>query len=343
MVAPALIQLIGSLIIAIYLVQLIKGFSYMSLSELRRRAKAGQTKAKAVLKARSHGLRLWAILWTALCVTLILIVVSVDSLLSSFWLSLLLNIILLTCILFVLPWSKQPQPNLSWAAAASPWLGFILNHLRSVFNLFAPLKLSQRIRSDLPTHIHSKENLLEIIQGLQDTVQDQRAQADLALTISSLALSSEKIKTACKPLSEIKTLTLSQKLSPKLLNSLHSSKQAVFPVSRPGKKNDFIGVVLLGDATNNLSKGGVAVKEITRDGVYYIHQRSTLKELFQAFLVTEQQLFLVVNSKQKVKGVITLRDVLKRYLKEQPRSEFKNYDDLKQVSEQYKITDVNKN
>ena len=324
-------QLAGALIVAIYLVQLIKSFGYMNLTELRRRAKVGQAAADKVLKARQHGLRPWLILWILLSFMMALMITALDNLISNTWLSLLISAVLLAGLLFALPWAKWPRPNLSLAASASPILEWVLVKLDVVFRLFRPLKLSRQISSDSPLYVHSKENLLDIIQELKLASDSPAVRSDLELAEATLTFSSKKIKAFLTPISAMKTLSLDQTLSPKFINELHNSGFAIFPVRHPDKKR-FAGILYFKDV-KTLNTTNLPVKEVMRTDIYYVNQQSSLQEVVDAFLKTRQHLFLAVDSSQKIVGLITIADVLRQYLGTTYASDFEYYDDLRLVAD----------
>ena len=327
-----LIQLFSALILAVYLMQLIKSFSYMSLEELQRRTERGDRKAERVLIARLHGLKLWAVLWTLLIFMVVAIVVVMDNLLPV-WLAIFVDVGILVTLIFVLPWAKWPAPNLASAAFAGPVLGVILDKLGILFRLFRPFRFSQRISTDLPFYIHSKEHLLDIIKRLKSQTKNPDVLSDLNLAIGSLTFGSKKIKTLLTPLGAIKTLEVNQVLSPKLLAELHDSKQTIFPVQHPADQR-FIGTFYLQDIKLPV-KTDLMINEVMRPAVYYVNTDASLSQVITAFLKTQQTLFLVVNQSQKILGVITVSDVLERYFASGTLADFQYYDDLKLVAAQF--------
>ena len=60
-----------------------------------------------------------------------------------------------------------------------------------------------------------------------------------------------------------------------------------------------------------------------------------LNQVLDAFLKTQQQLFLVVNEAAEILGLIDFKDVLLNYLGERQSTDFKYYDDLDLVARQF--------
>ena len=326
-----LVQLVGALVLAIYFMQLIKSFGYMNLSELRRRAQANQVKAQRVLRARLYGLKLWLILWAMLCLMIVVIISALDVLIQNFWLSLFLDIIILTGLLFVLPWAKWPKPDLDLAASVSPVLIFILDKLKIFLKPFAPLKLGQRLNLDTPFYIHSKENMVDVIKSLKEKTKNPQILSDLNLTISSLVFSSKKIKNFTTPLKVSKIVNLDDHLSARFINKLHDLGFSFFPVKHPQSK-EICGVLYFRDI-KSLRGHKLLVKDVMRSELYYVSATSSLMMVLDAFLKTSQHLFLVVNQNEKVIGSITINDVLRQYLGKQIVLDFDRYDERKVVAQ----------
>ena len=114
-----IITLASALFLAVYLRHIIQSFSFMSLKELRRRAAAGNDQAARVLSARSHGLKLWLVLWSVLGL-MIFIIVKTLGYLMTFWLSAAIAVAVIVSLLFVMPWGQNvlnpdwtPPPRLA--------------------------------------------------------------------------------------------------------------------------------------------------------------------------------------------------------------------------------------
>ena len=325
-----LFLLISALALAVYFRQLIQSFHCMNLSELRRRADLGHHKAEKVLLARMHGLRLWFILWGGFGLMIFAIAVILSQLLSI-WAATVIGVVMLTSLLFI-PWVGWPRPKLDSAAAVSPYLVSFLDRIQIVAKVFHPLKLSEKIDTDLPPSIHSKEHMIEIMEDLKSKTKSRKVMADLDLAISTLTFSSKKIRTLMIPIDKTKKVKAAQNLTLKLVNNLHDSGFSVFPVQR--SEGDFCGILYLEDV-EKLSKANLIVHQVMRAEIYYVYDEAPLNKVLDAFLKTRQQLFLVVNQSRKILGLITLSDVLSCYLGNYQFDDFKYYDDLDLVVKRF--------
>ena len=325
-----IISLVSALFLAVYSRHLIQSFSFMSIGELRRRAKANNQRAEAILKARVHGLKLWLILWSVFSLTIFFAVRALVNLLPDWWLSAIIAGVVIVILLFVMPLMRRSEPKLSVAASIAPYLAGFLDRIQFITRIFRPLGLSLWIRPDQPVPIHSKEHLIEIIEEFRVRTKNPRAMADADLAISTLTFSGKQVKALMVPIDKIKTVKATQDLTPKLIEQLHSSGFSVFPVRR-GDEQDFCGILRFEDLEKlNRTR---AVHQIMKPGVKYINAEAPLNQIVDAFLKTKQHLFLAVDGSKQVVGLIDLADVLRQYLGEQQTSEFKHYDDLELVAQ----------
>lgn len=335
------LQLIFSLILAIYFMQLIKSFGYMNLAELKRRAEAGQVKAQRVLRSRLYGLKLWLLLWSFLCLMIILSISAIDGLVGSRWLALVLDVILLIGLLFALPWAKWPKPDLDLASTSSVALIWMLNKLSILLKPFTALKLGQKFHLDTPFYIHSKDNLLDIIKELKGKTKNPAIINDLNLAVSSLVFSNKKIRNYSLPLTASKMVGLGDRLTPHFIDKLYDLGFSTFPVRHP-KSKDICGVLYFRDI-KSLRQHTLLVKDVMRTDLCYVSGEAGLEMVLDAFLKTGQHLFLVIGKNSKIKGFITVSKVLQEYLGKQKPLDFMEYDNQAAVEQMMQENGESKN
>lgn len=334
-----LVIFIISFSVAIHLMQLIKSFSYMNLNELRRRATGGSRQARQVLRAREHGLRLWFVLWILLALAIVLIIQVLGNLIESTYIVVTASIVILIGLVFALPWAKWPAPNLVSAARVGGLLGKILDKMELFFKLFKPLGLSQRINADRPLHIHSKEDLIDVMKDLKNSINNPQAQSDLELAVATLTFHSKKIKNHMTPLADMRVVAADQNLSLSFLKDLHQTGFSIFPVQNQ-LTEDFIGILHYKDIEAS-DKSDSKVAQVMRPNVYYVNSQAGLNQVLDAFFVSQEYLFLVVDQNQDIAGLITIFDVLKQYLGYLKSSNSINYDDLQSVANSLNISEKN--
>ena len=330
-----LIFLVVVFALGVYFMQLIKSFGYMNTNELRRRAKTGDLQAAKVLVARSHGLRLWFILWMALIGMVVIMIFLLQEFINNVFISLFVSIVLTVGLLFALPWAKWPTPNIKLAAASSTVLNSILRFLDIAFIIFKPFKLNQKINTDVPVYIHSREDLLDIVEELKNKTTNEKTSTDLSLAVTALNFSTETIRTIMKDIHDVKTIDLDFILTPVAIDELYDAKQSYFPVQHP-KTKQFVGILYFQDI-KSLASDQLPVSQIMRSDPYYIYVDCLIKQVFYAFLKTQHHLFFVVNDQKEIVGLIDIYDVIKLYLgdDEDDDSQFQQYDDLDEVSQMF--------
>ena len=326
-----LIKLVSALGLALYLRQLISSFGFMGLSELRRRAEAGQQAAERVLAARIYGLKLYLVLWFLFALMIVFVVTALDDLLPSRWVSVAGTAFVLIFLISVLPWIKRWSPKLDLAAHASPCFSWFLNKIQIFARPFKIFKLSQRIQTDIVPDIHSKEHLLELMALLKDQTQNSRVLADLDLATLTLTFSSKKIKSLMTPLKKMKKVSARQDITPKLAEELSNSGFAIFPVLRSEEEaSGYCGILYIKDI-KKLTRTTRAIYQIMHPHVYYVYQDSPLNQVINAFIQTQEHLFFVVNQSRQIVGLISLTDVLEQYIGSRQLDSFHYYDDAQMV------------
>lgn len=320
--------LIFAIALSVYLVQVIKSFGYMSVAELKRRARGGDKQAAKVFRARVHGLQVWIVLWTLLSLTIALTVLSLDSLLP-FAIALPLDVLLLVAMHVILPWARWPKPSLALASHVGPALGWFIYKSSPVLG-FVDRLLGRWVEIESTTRIHSKEELLENLQKLPGEL-DRVGKDELRIAMHSLTFGEKIIGEVMTPRSVMTTVSVEDNLTPLLLSELHDSGFSRFPV-RVGTQDTFVGVLYLKDAAT--LKGTATVKSKMREEVYYVNEQTNLDQVLNAFLRTEHHLFIVVNEYEEVVGVISIEDVLEQIIGKSIVDEFDKYSDLRAVARQ---------
>ena len=326
------IQLISALGLAFYLRNLITSFDYLNVNELRRRAEAGSLEANRVLQAKIYGLKLWFILWFLFALMIVAIVTSLNALLWG-WLATLLSIVLLIALWFIFPRTHWLQSSLRLASMAAPILAGFLARIQFLFKIFKPLKISEKITLDLTPGIYSKSHLIEILEALKAKTKNTSIESDLELATASLTFNVKKIKTLMTPLKEMHTLRAKKALTPKLIDELHNSGFSIFPVTR-SEGDDFCGLLYLRDV-DKIGQSGFLVHEVMRPQIHYVYANSSLKHVLNAFLKTDQQVFMVVNQLRSIEGLISFKEVLKQLIGLRQIDDFQYYDDLELVVSEF--------
>lgn len=312
-----------------YLVLLIRSFEYLTIAELKRQARKGNQKAKAVYSIRGvYGTKVFIVLWALVGLLTSSMVVLIESVLWS-GLTIAITMVFTVLVHAVLPWSKYPEPSLSMAAFASPVL-------RVVMRLFSPLLTPAEAmigawmsRSELK-RINSKEELLDILEHVK-VDDDPFSKDELSIAFHAMTFGDKHITDVMTPRNVMKTVRGEDVLSPVILADLHASGFSRFPVieSETGR---FIGILYSKDLAE--LRTNRYVKDVMRKDVYYVNEFTSLNNVLNAFLRTQHHLFMVVNEFEEIVGLITVEDVLEQIIGKKIIDEFDRYDDLRIVARQ---------
>jgi CBS domain containing-hemolysin-like protein len=327
-----MLELLGALLCVIsigYLVLLLRSYQFLSVAELKRRARTGDPQSKAVYSIRgvfgSHVILLiWALIGLLTAITILLLG-------RHLWGGVVIIILApLTMLIYaVLPQTLYPSPGLAFASFSVPVVRRILPATKPLFTLVDKLT---RKWTDVGTitKVNSKEELLEILQHTQlDT--DPFSKDELAIAVHALTFGDKKITEVMTPRLVVKYVRASDILSPVLLGELHESGFSRFPVIE-SEKGNFVGVLYSKDLSD--LRAHRTVGEVMRPDLYYVNEFTSLDNVLNAFLRTQHHLFLVVNEFEEIVGLITIEDVLEQIIGRKIVDEFDQYADLRAVAKQ---------
>lgn len=306
---------------AIYFSQLLRSFNYMSQRECRRRAEAGQPIAQRIWLARRYRLAVWVVIGGLLSLSLLFFALSLIYLLPD-WLAVILSLFVFIVLQVLSPLANWPTPSPRLASQASPWLSKVFKAISPVLRALST-RWGDSFEPEPVARVRSRADFNDRLRflplGLTET-----AKEELLGLQRLLAFADKRINALMIPRKKIRALSDSQILSPHVLGQLHDSGLRVFPVTA-GQTDKFIGSLHLDDLTE-LMRGEVAVKEKMRPDVCYLHQLSGLDDVLAAFLQTNKTLFLAVNNRGRVVGLITVKDVLSQII-DQTGPNANRYDD----------------
>ena len=312
---PDVVKLVGLLIVVVYLTQLIKSFGYMSLAELRRRAKSGNQRAWAVYQSRRFGLRNSICLWTALAAALALLITHINNLLG-FWapLGLALATIVLIGTQMLAAGLRWPPASLRLASQVGPALGWLFGRLswrpQSGPN---PPGVSW-LESDDGGLIHSRADHLEKLQQQLHRRRDRSSRAEIELAIRALQFADKTVAETMVSRRTMAVIKENLELTPAVLEELYQTKEKYVAVIDRSRR-DFIGVLVVADLGPNLQKDRrQSAGQLMNRSVYYVKAQAPLEVVFRAFLKTSQHFFLVVNHSGKVVGKIDIEAAIKEVI-----------------------------
>jgi CBS domain containing-hemolysin-like protein len=316
---------IGALI---YLSLLLRSYEFLSVAELKRRAKNGDIAAKEVYSVRGvYGSGVYILIWSLIGLLSSSMILLLESVLWTGF-TLLINIPVVILVHAILPISRYPEPGLGMAATSSPVA-------RRLLKISAPVlwflqKLVGKWVSDGELVVpHSKEDLLSMIHSAKSS--PEISKNELLIAEHALTFGSKKVSDIYVPMSVVSTVDQSTVLSAVVMDELYKTGFSRFPV-RTSVHGRYCGVLYMKDISHK--SDGQKVSDVMKPELFYVNEQSSLEHVLNAFLRTKHHLFLVVNEFEEVSGVVTIEDVLEQVIGRKIIDEFDKYDDLRLVARQ---------
>ncbi len=107
------------------------------------------------------------------------------------------------------------------------------------------------------------------------------------------------------PMSKVTVIDEDEYIGPILLDELHKTSLTIFPVGSEGK---IIGSVNLSDMKDQTGK--TKVKDLTKHEINYIQDDATTQDLIEVFVEYKNEQFLVIDSKESIRGVVNIYQML---------------------------------
>lgn len=146
----------------------------------------------------------------------------------------------------------------------------------------------------------------------------------------ALAFGEKSVHSVMTPRSVINSARATDILSPLLLDELHKSGHSRFPVFDDSGENA-VGILYIKDLVDAKTHG--LVSDLMHKPAYFVNENRDLDHVLQAFIRTQQHLFLVVNEFAEITGLITIEDVVEQVLGKPIIDEFDRYDQMREVAE----------
>lgn len=288
------------LIIALTCIELGKTYQTIPKSELRYRAREGDKLAAKLYNAVSYDGSLEVLLWIIITLCLAGSIIIFNRV-APLWLS-FIAVAVFTAVAFAwLPKRRMDKVSQKLALAISPVLIFILNYLHPYLKKLA----SSPTKSH--TRIYDKKDLTKLID-LQKKQPDNRIDPkDLELIKNGLKLPNKTVSEYSRSWSKIHHTLAHEAMGPILLDELHKSGQMFVPVLEDSDTKKVIGMINL--SSIDISRVG-EVRDLMDQNVYYLSEDDSLVDALNAIVSTASPVFIVLDKKDRVTGMITLKDVL---------------------------------
>lgn len=307
-------------------VSLDKSYSKVGSKELKRRARAGDKRAKTLYRAVAYGSSLQLLLWLIVVLSIAIGVVLLRGEVSG-WTTGFIGVLVLWFVFIWLPATHTSEIVERITLSLTPSLAWLLHYLQPVLAPVSRLVYSSRASS---TGIYSKADLLELLDWQKDQPGNTIPPTQLDIIKNALMFEDKTAADILVPRRAVKLVDLNDTIGPILLEELHDSGHNRFPVYS-GKKDNIVGTLLIKDVLKMAEHGG-QVKDVYRRDVQYVHEDFTLGQVWQAFVKTKHHLFITVNRFEEFVGIVTIEDVIAQVIGQPLFDDFDKHDDLRAVA-----------
>jgi CBS domain containing-hemolysin-like protein len=292
------------LAIAILSVVVRKTYAMVPVHELKRQAANDNQLAGTLYRAVGFGASLTALLWIGIvfgsAVGFVLLVSVAPTLLS---------IIVIAALLWLnfswLPSTRVSSLSTRVTVFFTPVVVWKLHYLDPILQRFVTL---------FAKHYRPKHSGVYELQDMLDLLDLQSQQADSRVTSEEIDLmrkvltfGDKKVRDVLRPREHVKAVALGDTVGPILLDELHASGQAVFPVKKSARSKEIVASLHLADL--GIHSTGT-VEDYVTSGVKTVDEGDTLASVLHAFYQTKQQLFVVTDQEAEFVGIVTLEDIL---------------------------------
>jgi CBS domain containing-hemolysin-like protein len=303
------------------LVAVRRGYSYLPDFEMRRRGTRGNTILHRLADIAPYQASLVLVLNSLICLFSAVFVLITSRSYSIFTALLLFAVA-------GLGYRYLSQKNIAVAVKFAAWLSvYILKYVRKLHQLQKRFNKPKRV----VTHIYEREDLKKLIQHQKSAINNRIDHSELDAVLKLLEFEQHKISSVMVPYKAIRFVNAKESIGPILLSELHKTGFKQFPV-QGNAKHDILGIISL-KTVAHYDEGGL-VTDAMDSTVLYVRDNQPLERVVQAFTKTGKDMFIVVNAREKVVGLITICDVLEAVIGTSIYDDFDGYDDREAVSQQ---------
>lgn len=313
-------------VLTIFLGALNRTFSAVSARELSRRSREGDQQARRLHLVAKYGHDVGIVFWPAIVFFCSVTIWTASHLLAP-GLAICAIILLLAITFLYMPSAKVPKIFIKFSTKLAPKVARTIAFVEPAVRLVKPL--GERLSSHEIDTL-SQDDLVETLKQQRGAPGQRIGNDEISTTIHLLGASNDLIGKHTVPLESTKVVSVEESIGPILINELHQTKQQYFPV-REAKKKNIIGTFYIGDLLEQ-SEGG-KVSDVVDSHLFFVHEKQPLKHLLDAFIKTKSHIFMVIDDKQKILGVVSMEDALSKLLGGSIVGNFDSYESPESVSE----------
>lgn len=236
------------------------------------------------------------------------------------------NVIYIFVVFFLIPNTRNVQVCTRLAVYLAPYVAKVLSWVhpfcKQVLRLWHRITVQKTIKL-------TKEDFLEFLEAQKNTDHPSLDSQQVESILRILQNSKKQIKDVMLHLDDARIVSAADQIGPILIDELHKTGQGWFPVRQPKKKN-IVGFFYIHDLLARSEGGEIA--DVMDTTICYLHEKQPLWTAIDAFVQTKSQIFLVINSEQKILGIVSVECILNKLLGDLEQVGAESYDDPDTVS-----------
>ena len=302
--------------------------SQLTKNELTRRAKKTKAYKKELQRYEAYPVIL--VVLRTLQAVLHVLFISLSIALIGWWWGVVLSVVFVLLSPVTARWSYARQlADYLYAKIETP----LLDLSPRAKKIFLAFRLPAINPSETTRHIHSREDLAELIEHSPDVIGTK----ERVLLGSALSFFDKKVSEVMTPRTVIDFIKKSEFLGPLVLDELHLLGHSRLPVI-DGDIDHVVGVLHLRNLLSLNTKTSATAEEMMEKQVFYIREDDSLEHALAGFIKTRHHLFIVINKNRETVGLLTLEDVMEALIGRRIVDEDDVYDDLRAVAEKEGVT-----
>lgn len=294
-----------------------KAFISLPSRELRRRGAKDDNEAHRLYLAARYESRLQLLLEVLIVLLVSGLAYVIFSELDRSW-AIAINAGLILYFFVIAPSTKARSTGRKLALVLSPYLAWTMRYASPVLHIIQPDDFAKPRNQNL----YNNQELVDFLEAQKNVEGSQIDRDDIERSIHAFKNKNLQVKDVMVAKKSMKILRESEEIGPILLSELHGSGQESFAVQ--DKEGDISGLVSLEKLTAH--KAGGKVSKAMDRRLVYVKDDWPIAKAATAFKETARTDFLVINSKQKIIGVVSFPRLLSALIGEHKSRKF--YDSL---------------
>ncbi len=322
------------LVVAVLAIVMRKTYTAIPKIELKRRAAKGDDVAKQLYRAASYGQSLDIFLWFVIALSSAGGFILFTTLVPG-WLAFFTVVVCLVVFYEVLPAGRLTALGGRITEGLTPVVATVLTAAHPLLGGVA-YRIEKHYIATNSTGLYERDDLLKLIERQLKQPDSRFSAEELMIVAQTLSFNDYTVHDILTPWASIKTVAPTDVVGPVLIDEAHRSGQPALPIIE--KHDSKVVVVGLLRVQQLGIKSDGTVKDHLEQVVHYLHEDDTLTEALHAFYVTNQSLFIVLDSAGNYVGIVTMAALLQQLLGEIPGASEESYREFSDIQHRHDRT-----